>query len=100
MSHFLMSFSFVLVSCRSDACLTSGDHACLLLQQFLGDLSSCRRQFHLASSDVSLCINLQGSVIQSAVTAGAPTVATPANANMDVAAVGGRRLLKGYAMSR
>ncbi|KAK9914795.1 hypothetical protein WJX75_000634 [Coccomyxa subellipsoidea] len=41
--------------------------------------------------------SVQGSVIQSAVTAGAPSVAP---SNMDVAAVGGRRLLKGYAMGR
>lgn len=43
--------------------------------------------------------SVQGSVIKSAATAGAPAAATPAVANMDVTSVGGRRLLKGHPMA-
>jgi hypothetical protein len=43
--------------------------------------------------------SVQGSKIESAVTAGAPAAATPATANMDVTSVGGRRLLKGLPMA-
>lgn len=42
-------------------------------------------------------VDLQTSKIQSASMAGAPAAAVPAN--MDVTAVGGRRLLKGYTLT-
>ncbi|BDA43090.1 hypothetical protein COCOBI_04-1010 [Coccomyxa sp. Obi] len=43
--------------------------------------------------------SVQGSVIKSAATAGAPAAASPATSNMDVTSVGGRRLLKGLPMA-
>ncbi len=46
----------------------------------------------------SACV-LQGSVIKSAATAGAPAAAAPAASNMDATSVGGRRLLKGLHMA-